>query len=161
MTIHKLILDDVYEDVSSTLIALHTVIEDYRIAYLLNRYLEIALVRKPKDLYFNNGSVKYSVFEFEDPKNLVMWNLVSNVCTVETDANIDHQSLFSMQHKVIRNYHLIPEYKKVNYFLKIENEFNNSKGNHIINNLLKIQQIAMAYSVDISTLKSKEHLIFD
>jgi hypothetical protein len=61
----------------------------------------------------------------------------------------------------IRNHHLVPEYKKVNYFLKIESEFNNNKGSYIINNILKIQQIAMAYQVDISTLKSKEHLIFN
>jgi hypothetical protein len=161
MTVHKLVLDDIYEDVSSTLIAIHSSIEDYRVAFLLNKYLEISLARKAKDLYFNNGNTKYSVFEFEDPKHLVMWNLVSNVCTVETESKIDPQSLFSMRHKIIRNHHLVPEYKKVNYFLKIESEFNNSKGSYIINNILKIQQIAMAYQVDISTLKSKEHLIFN
>ncbi len=161
MAVHKLILDDIFEDVSCTLIAIHCAIEDYRLAYLLNKYLDITLTRKPEDLDFDKGNTKYAVFEYEDKKKLIMWNLVSNICKIETDSQLVQQSLFSTHHKVIKTYNLIPEYRKVNYFLKIDNEFNNSKEKQIINNLLKIPQIAMAYNVDMSLLKSKEHLIFD
>lgn len=161
MAVHKLILDDIFEDVSCTLIAIHCAIEDYRLAYLLNKYLDITLTRKPDDLDFDKGNTKYAVFEYEDKKKLIMWNLVSNICKIETDSQLVQQSLFSTHHKVIKTYNLIPEYRKVNYFLKIDNEFNNSKEKQIINNLLKIPQIAMAYNVDMSLLKSKEHLIFD
>lgn len=161
MAVHKLILDDVFEDVSCTLIAIHCAIEDYRLAFLLNKYLDISLTRKPKDLDFDMGITKYSVFEYEDEEKRMMWYLVSNICKIETDSKIVEQSLFNQHHKVIRTYNLIPEYGKVNYFLKIDNEFSNSKEKQIINNLLKIPQIAMAYNVDMSLLKSKEHLIFD
>ncbi len=161
MAVHKLILDDIFEDVSCTLIAIHCAIEDYRLAYLLNKYLDITLTRKLDDLDFDKGNTKYAVFEYEDKKKLIMWNLVSNICKIETDSQLVQQSLFSTHHKVIKTYNLIPEYRKVNYFLKIDNEFNNSKEKQIINNLLKIPQIAMAYNVDMSLLKSKEHLIFD
>lgn len=161
MAVHKLILDDIFEDVSCTLIAMHCAIEDYRLAYLLNKYLGIALTRKSKDLDFNKGNTKYAVFEYEDKKKLITWNLVSNICKIETDSKLVQQSLFSTHHKVIKTYNLIPEYGKVNYFLKIDSELNNSKEKQIINNLLKIPQIAMAYNVDMSSLKSKEHLIFD
>jgi hypothetical protein len=161
MAIHKLILDDIFEDVSCTLIAIHCAIEDYRLAYLLNKYLNITLKRNPQDLDFNKGIATYSFFEYEDEKKLIKWNLVSNICKIETDSKLVQQSLFSTHHKVIKTHNLIPEYGKVNYFLKIDNEFNNSIEKQIINNLLKIPQIAMAYDVDMSTLKSKEHLIFD
>jgi len=161
MAVHKLILDDVFEDVSCTLIAIHCAIEDYRLAYLLNKSLDIVLIRKPQDLDFNKGNTTYSVFEYEDEQNLIHWNLVSNICKIETDSQLQQQSLFNAHHKVIKSYNLIPEYGKVNYFLKIDSEFNNSKEKKIINNLLKIPQIAMAYNVDISSLKSKEHLIFN
>ncbi|TBN02465.1 IPExxxVDY family protein [Hyunsoonleella flava] len=161
MAVHKLILDDIFEDVSCTLIAIHCAIEDYRLAYLLNKYLDITLTRKPKDLDFNNGVTEYSVFEYEDENKLDTWHLVSNICKIETESKIEQQSLFNAHHKVIRTYNLVPEYGKVNYFLKIDNEFSNSKEKQIINNLLKIPQIAMAYNVDMSALKSKEHLIFD
>lgn len=161
MAIHKLILDDVFEDVSCTLIALHCTIEDYRLAYFLNKYLNIALVRKPKDLDFDTGSTNYSVFEYEDKKTLITWNLISNICKIETESKIDKQSLFTVKQKVIKTYSLIPEYRKVNYFLKVDDEFSRNKEKLIINRLLKIPQIALAYNVDMSALKSKKHLIFD
>lgn len=69
MAVHKLILDDIFEDVSCTLIAIHCAIEDYRLAYLLNKYLNITLSRKPKDLDFNKGITKYALFEYEDQKS--------------------------------------------------------------------------------------------
>ncbi|MGC6431838.1 MAG: IPExxxVDY family protein [Jejuia sp.] len=161
MAVHKLILDDVFEDVSCSLIALHCTIEDYRLAFLLNKFLNIRLVRKPEDLDFDKGVTQYSFFEYEDTKKLINWNLISNICKIETDSKLNPQSLFSQNHKVIRTYNLIPEYKKVNYFLKIDSEFSNSKKNQIINNILKIPQVSMTYSVDMSNLKSKDNLIFD
>lgn len=161
MAVHKLILDDVFEDVSCTLIAIHCAVEDYRLAYLLNKNLNITLTRKAQDLDFDKGITRYSVFDYEDTKKLITWNLVSNICKIETDSAIVKQSLFNAHHKVIKTYNLIPEYGKVNYFLKIDSEFSNSKEKQIINNLLKIPQIAMAYNVDLGTLKSKDNLIFD
>lgn len=161
MAVHKLILDDVFEDISCTLIALHCTIEDYRLAYLLNKNLNINLVRRGEDLDFNKGMSKYSIYEWEDKKQLVTWNLVSNICKTETVVEMDYQTLFNTQQKIIKTYHLIPEYRKVNYFLKIDSEFNGNKEKYFINNLLKISHIAMAYAIDVNRLKSKENLIFD
>ncbi len=161
MAVHKLMLDDVFEDVSCSLIAMHCTIEDYRLAYMLNKFLNIRLVRKFEDLDFDNGITKYSVFEYEDAKKLINWSLISNICKIETDSKLNSDSLFSHNHKVIRTYNLVPEYRKVNYFLKIDSEFSNSKKNQIINNILRIPQVAMTYSVDMSKLKSKDNLIFD
>ena len=50
MAVHKLILEDVFNEVSYTLIGIHCTIEDYRVAYLLNKYLGINLVRSKEDL---------------------------------------------------------------------------------------------------------------
>ncbi|MEW4922262.1 IPExxxVDY family protein [Algibacter sp. 2305UL17-15] len=161
MAVHKLILEDVFEDTLCTLIGIHCSIEDYRLAYLINKYLGISLTRKPKDLDFNNGITNYSIFEYEDENQLLTWNLASNICKTETNSNIDYQSLFTTEQKVIKTYNLIPEYKKVNYFLKIDNELHSTKEKHIINKLLEIPQIAMAYSINVSTLKSREYLIFN
>jgi hypothetical protein len=60
MAVHKLILDDVFDESVFTLIAIHSTIEDYRLAYLLNRFLGINLVRFEFDLDFNHG--KNSLF---------------------------------------------------------------------------------------------------
>ena len=52
MAVHKLVLDDFLEEASYTLIAIHCTIEDFRLAYLLNKHLGINLTRKTSDLDF-------------------------------------------------------------------------------------------------------------
>lgn len=159
MAIHKLVFDDIEEDLF-TLIAIHCTLEDYRIAYLLNKFLGITLVRKPLDLDFENGELTYSIYEWEDCKEQTIWNLVSNVCKTEDYRQGNSNSLFSLQEKTTKINYLLPEYKTVNYFLKIDNEFNFNKEKYIIDSILKIQQVATAYSIKPDKLKSKDHLIF-
>ena len=162
MAVHKLILDDVFEEASYTLIAIHCRLEDYRLAYLLNKYLGITLSRKSSDLDYKNGQGSYSIFEWEDHKQLVTWSLVSNICKTEEELQqTDFTSLFSNQQKVTKTFQLLPEHKTVNYFLKIDSEFSFSKEKYILDSILKIPQIATAYSIDSSELKSKENLIFN
>jgi hypothetical protein len=160
MAVHKLILDDIFEEALYTLIAIHCTVEDYRLAYLLNNYLNIRLTRKPSDLDYNNGKSTFSIFEWEDPKYLTTWNLVFNVSKTELSQKADYQSLFASQEKITTTHYLIPEYKRVNYFLKIEGELDENKEKKIITNILKIPQISTAYSIDANQLKSKDNLIF-
>ena len=106
--------------------------------------------------------VSYSIFEWEDHKQLVTWSLVSNICkTEELLAKQDYKSLFDNQEKITKIFQLLPEHKTVNYFLKIDSEFSFSKENYILDSILKIPQIATAYSLDSSELKSKDNLIFN
>lgn len=160
MAVHKLILDDVFDEALFSLIGIHCTLEDYRLVYLINKYLGITLIRKPLDLDYNNGKSSYSIFEWEDNKQLTTWNLVSNICKTESYQQVKYKSLFDNQEKITRTTHLIPEYKRVNYFLKINNEFNLSEEKYILNRILKIPQIVTAYSIDTNQLKSKDHLIF-
>ncbi|GAA3644013.1 IPExxxVDY family protein [Flavivirga jejuensis] len=160
MAVHKLILDNVFEEDLYTLIAIHCTLEDYRLAYLLNKHLGISLVRKPLDLDYQNKKSTYSIFEWEDNKQQTIWNLVSNVCKTEDYRQRRNESLFDSEEKITRTAYLIPEYKTVNYFLKIDNEIDSSKEKYILNNVLKAPQIATAYNIDINQLKSKDNLIF-
>lgn len=160
MAVHKLILDDVFEESICTLIGIHCTIEDYRLAYLLNKNLGINLVRNKKDLDYNNGKSTYSIYKWEDKNQFLTWNLVSNVCKTTDYEKKRSQSLFQTNQNVIKTYYLLPELKHVNYLLKIEEEFNLNKERRIINALLSIPQIATAYTIDLSQLKSKENLIF-
>ncbi|MDD7884799.1 IPExxxVDY family protein [Flavivirga sp. 57AJ16] len=160
MAVHKLILDDVFEEDFCTLIAIHYTLEDYRLAYLLNKYLGISLTRNPLDLDYQNGKITYSLFEWEDSKQQTVWSLVSNVCKTEDHRQSRNESLFDSQEKITRTAYLIPEYKMVNYFLKIDNEIFFNKEKLILNNILKVPQIVTAYSIDVNQLKSKDNLIF-
>ncbi len=161
MAVHKLILDNIFEEDLYTLIAIHCTLEDYRLAYLLNKYLGISLIRKPLDLDYQNGKSTYSIFEWEDNKQQTIWSLVSNVCKTEAYRQRSNVSLFDSEEKITRTTYLIPEYKTVNYFLKIDNEIHFSKEKYVLNNVLKVPQIATAYGIDIDQLKSKDNLIFN
>ncbi len=160
MAIHKLLADDFSEDIYS-LIAIHCTIEDYRVAYLLNQYLNINLVRKAQDLDFKYNAASYSIYEWEDERQLITWNLVSNVCKKEEDSLTSTGSLFKSQNKIIRTHNLIPEYKTVNYLLKIYNDGNGINEKTLIHRIQEIPQIAAVYSIDVTQLKSKDNLIFN
>jgi len=162
MAIKKRVLNQLFEETNYTLFGIHCSLEDYRLAYLLNSHLHINLKRKLTDLDFNNGKIMYSIFEWEDNKQLITWNMVSNSCKQEIFEVIHHNSLFSSKEEGTQTHYLIPEYKTINYLLKINNEHSNfNKEKHILSEIQKIPQIITAYSIDVSQLKSKDNLIFN
>ncbi len=161
MAIKKLILNDFLEEIDFTLIGIHCSLEDYRLAYLLNAHLNINLRRKSSDLDYNNGQILYSIFEWEDEKRLTTWNLVSNSCKLETFESYKADSLFPDKETMSRTHYLVPEYKTVNYLLKVDSEhvaFNKVKS--VLLKIQKINQIITAYSINVPQLKSKDNLIF-
>ncbi len=160
MALHKLLFDDFNVDTYS-LLAIHCTIEDYRVAYLLNKELQINLQRKAQDLDFKYTASSYSLYEWQDENQLTTWNLVSNVCKKEEEGLVSTGSLFDTPNKVLRTHNLIPEYRKVNYFLKIDNDGGFINERQIIQSIQNIPQIATVYSIDVAQLKSKDNLIFN
>ena len=159
MALHKLQVDDFYDD-SYKLIAIHCRIEDYRLAYLLNKHLELKLERKEQDIDFKYLESSYSIFEWDNETEYVLWNLISNICKKEEDSLSSTGTLFSASEKVLKTSHLISEYKKVDYFIKISDEIQNVDEKMILNKLQAIPQIITSYTVDPLKIKSKDHLIF-
>lgn len=160
MAVQKLVLDDFLDIHDYGLIGIHCSIEDYRLAYFLNQYLNINLSRKPQDLDFSK-QVQYPIFEWEDQKKQIIWNLVSNSCKVESQTINQTESLFSNPQVTTKTHYLISEYKKVNYFLKIsEEDINKTKLKLVLNKILSIPQIVTAYNVNPEELKSRNNLIF-
>lgn len=156
----KLILDNILEDIDYAIIGIHCSIEDYRLAYLLNKYLNLKLKRKISDIVYGDTS-SYSIFEWQDEKQLTIWNLVSNTSKIEVNHTSDSNSLFINQEKFTKTQHLIPEYKKVNFVLKISDNPNPSFEKRIINKLLSIPQVITAYNIDPNQLKITDQLIFN
>ncbi len=159
MANHRLDIDDFY-DTSFSLIAIHCRIEDYRLAYLLNRHLGLNLVRKQKDLDYKYFAASYAIYEWENNNQYITWNLLSNVCKKEEDSLQSSGSLFTNSTTVLKTYNLIPELKNVDYLIKVSDDTNMFNDKIIVNKLQRIPQIITTYSVDVSQLKSKDHLIF-
>jgi len=83
---HKLVVDDFYDE-SFKLIAVHCRLEDYRLAYLLNKHLNLNLRRQKDDLDFEYFKSSYSIFQWDNASQYVTWHLVTNVCKKEENAN--------------------------------------------------------------------------
>lgn len=159
MALHKLLLDDFY-DPSFSLIAIHCRLEDYRLAYLINKHLNINLARLRQDLDYKFFEATYSIFQWEDTPKQTTWNLISNVCKIEKAGLQSSGSLFNSEETTLKTYHLMPEFKKVDFFLKISTEEDSIDEDDILEALIAIPQLITSYSIDSEKIKSKDNLIF-
>jgi hypothetical protein len=147
---HKLILDDFSED-NFELIAVHTTLDLYRIAYFINKTLKLRL-------HYKLNLDSFDVFEYEDINTQEIWSLVANKGEVLVKKNKTDTINFGGKRTSLKTY-LIPEYKNVDCFLKVENCTQNSK--NILSKIGKITQVITAFSIDANQLKSKNNLIFN
>ena len=162
MAVHKLDFDD-FDEIDYQLVAIHTSLEDYRLAYFINQKLPINLRINKDEIHINikEGETKFSRFYYYDKENEVSWNLIQNKNEVIQHLKNNSQNLFSdFNMEVSTKVFLLPEFKKVDYFLKIENT-DEVMDNIAIQLLLKsIENISTAYAVDTHKIKSKNNLIF-
>ena len=158
MAIHRLLVNDFYDD-TYTLIAIHSRLEDYRLAYLLNKNLGLKLKRKAKDLDVEYVTASYSIFEWKNETHYETWNLVSNLCKKE-ENRLQSAGLLFDDEKNLKIHHLISEFKNVDFFIKISNEVQDVNEKAILKTLQTISQIITSYTVNPLKIKSKDHLIF-
>lgn len=163
MGTHKLILDDDFaEDFS--LIAIHCSEESYKLAYLLNQFVGLRLQRERLDLeYSNNGlEITFPLFGFNDIMKYTTYYLVANKCKSQVAKLASSGGLFGdlSQEETVTTI-LIPEYKQVDFFLKIQSDYDQVATRNLIANINDIKQVISAYDVQTENLKSKNNLIFD
>jgi hypothetical protein len=162
MAIHKLDYGE-FDEIDYSLIAIHTSLEDYRLAYFINQKLHVNLNKSNKEIQITDkeGEVHFSRFHYYEKKKEVSWDLIQNINEVIQQKKEDVQSLFRIfDIEVAKKVYMLPEFKKVNYFLKIENSEEDTNLLEIQSELNSIVQIATNYVVDINKIKSKNNLIF-
>lgn len=147
------ISEELFDD-SFDLIALHSNMECYALAYSLNQAAQLRLVRTEKDL--EKETLSYPMYEYKDDINGEEWYLVSNV--VHAEERDKNEGLFDTGISVKSNY-LLQERKEINYFLKLYPE-DSVDINKTINAIRSIPKVSMAYQLKVDDLKSKRNLIF-
>ncbi|WPR72472.1 IPExxxVDY family protein [Flavobacterium sp. NG2] len=162
MAIHKLEIGE-FDEIDYDLIAIHTALEDYRLAYFINQKLPIILGKSKDEVHIQikDGETQFSRFYYYDTENTVSWNLIQNKNEVfqqkrETTQDLFSETALEMATKV----YLLPEFKKADYFLKIENTEDMINVSEIKQILNTIEDITTAYAVDTNQIKSKNNLIF-
>lgn len=162
MAIHKLDFDD-FDEIDYSLIAIHTSLEDYRLAYFINQKLHVNLNKSIKEIQITikEGETHFSRFHYYEKKKEISWDLVQNKNEVIQQQKEENQSLFSnIGLEVATKVYMLPEFKKADYFLKIENSDGNLNLLEILNILNTIDNVATSYIVDTDKIKSKNNLIF-
>lgn len=160
MVLHKLHLDD-FDEVEYDLIAIHTSLEDFRLAYFINQALPVLLQKNKEEIQITikEGETRFSRFSFEVAENEVSWNLIQNKNEVTFQKKQGTQSLFAdTDLEIATKVYLLPEFKKVDYFLKIENA--EESVTDIAQKISTIDRISTVYKVDAGQIKSKNNLIF-
>lgn len=163
MLAHKLVLDAVV-DQPFELMAIHSSVEEHKLAFLLNKHLNLQLskTRNDIDLYIDNTQTLFSLFKFKDQKQYCNYYLVNNKAKGNNPKITENvNSLFGIGEFSENSIHLLPELKKVDFFLKIEGDPAFIKGKSLLQKIIQIPQVATAYCIDQNQLKYKENLIFD
>ena len=159
MAIHKLHLED-FDQVDYNLIAIHTSLEDYKLAFKLNQKLAVSLSKNDCEipLKIQGKAAYFSRFTFDDEDKMIVWDLIQNKQEIELPVKTSTSNLFENKN-ITTPIALVSELKKVDYFLKIEHDAQ-CKIKEIINNISKIDSISTVYEVDANEIKSKNNLIF-
>lgn len=162
MAVHKLHYEE-FDEIDYHLIAIHTSLEDYRLAYYINQNLPINLRKNDCNIQINNkdGEAQFTRFIYEDEKAGITWDLIQNKNDILLSSHQVNQGLFAeSNNKFSTKIYFIPEFKKVDYFLKIENDCETIDVLEIANQIKKIQRISTVYAVEVENMKSKNNLIF-
>ena len=151
-----------FDEEEEQIIAIHTVLEDYKLAYSLNNDLNFKFKKVVPNLdYIIEGEKAFfPSFKFEEPKNMMNWYLVKNKFKVEV-LKKSSLGLFQTEATFTASYvYLQPEIKEADFILKIQGDFGVLQLKNLLEKINRIKGVVTAYAVDKLKLNHKEYLIF-
>lgn len=160
MAIHRLHIDE-FDEVNYDLIAIHTSLEDYHLAFYINQKFPVLLSKNKLGIpaQTNEGEAWFSRYTFEDVEDGIVWDLIQNKNEILVPKKDKSRNLFAdASQEIATHIYLLPEFKKVDFFLKIENDVQDIA--QMILELNTINKISTIYPVNASEIKSKNNLIF-
>ena len=154
---HKLNLNQFPENYH--LIAIHSDLDEFRLAFFLNKKLNIGLKRKNNDIYFSEQDASYSSYEFLDDTKYLKWIFFSNKSLVSEKSPDEDLSLFAQESTALNKMNLLSQQKSVDYFLIIENIANKTYIDKVLKKISEISGVITSFLSD-NKLENKENLIF-
>lgn len=154
---HKLNLNQFPENYY--LIAIHSDLDEFRLAFFLNKKLNIRLKRKNNDIYFSEQDANYSSYEFLDDTKYLKWIFFSNKSLVSEKSPDEDLSLFGQGSTALNEINLLSQQKSVDYFLIIENIANKTYIDKVLKKISEISGVITSFLSE-NKLENKENLIF-
>jgi len=143
------------------IIAIYTDEQDYRLAFLLNQYLNLQLV-KSSSIIDKITKTDFTVFEYEDTNLFQNWLLLNNHCFVISEINKKKTvDLFNDKPAIFKKKkHYLHTYKKANFLLKLIAEIDEQASQKLIKTIEEIPQIYAVELLLLNKIKNKKLLKF-
>ena len=154
---HKLNLNQFSDNYH--VIAIHSDLEEFRLAFFLNQKLDINLKRKRKDISLIEIKANYSVFEYLNEAMYLNWIFFSNKSLMSNKITNEESGLFSQESFFQNEVSLIKNPKGVDYFLIIENVKNKTYVKKVLKKISEIRGVITSF-ISEKKLENKENLIF-
>ncbi len=128
------------EDYDFSLLGISCHAKDYRLCWELNKVLNVDLIRTTDfEISKKSEAISFSFYEFIDETNYLEYFLISNRA---------------------KNGFLIPEQKKVDFFLMVRGNILESLTKEIIGKINSLSLVLTSFNIDPNQLKSKQNLLF-
>lgn len=156
MAIHKLTLED-FISIDYELIGIRSRIEDYKLAYLLNRFLNLKLRLENEEVQVKKKETiaGFSHYSFQDEDNSLNWRLLKNKTIVSTKSS--SVGLFDETDEEV---FLVSKFKTADYILKIEDIDSYFEIDTLIHKIKNIAGVETCFKIDQLKLKNNTNLIF-
>ena len=142
-------------------IAIHSIIEDYRLAFHLNKNLSLFLERHENNQVFFESIEKNHLrhfYSFHDTKEFIEYYLIENKHIIK--SNNENIGLFSNLTNETETF-FSKAYKKTDYFIILKGEDIAYKVLEVLNTLKKINLITSAYPTVLEKLKTNNYLLLN
>ena len=144
------------EEESFSLIAIHTSIEDFQLAYFINQNCATQF-KRDHNLYSSHLKTNVNGMVWENSwDEETYWRLFPNKYVDEKSSSQQPNLLFE-ENYFIEQY-ILPEFKQVNYFIKKPEDTTNSL---FIKKIQELPEVQIAYSIAEKAIKSTKNIIFD
>lgn len=143
---------------SFSLIAIHASIEDFQLAYFINKNCNTRFKRK-HNLFSSHLKKEINALVWENSwDEETFWYLFSNKYESSKTMTTNNPGLL-FENENQMDLYIIPELKQVDYFIKIPN--NNNNNNFYTKKIKELPEIQTAYNIHEDSLNSSKNLIFN
>lgn len=144
-----------------TLFGVRTKLNDFTLAYNLNKKLNMNFFREDDDLTIIsfNQKIYFSLFNFYDEQNDNMWSIIKNKARIK-NLSTEQNSLFSNDQMTSYKF-LIKECKNFDYIIKVTGIiFNKKEIIYLINKVNNIEIASEINDLEHLSIQSKQNLCF-
>ena len=137
-------------------IGIHTSLEPFQLAFIINQNSRLKLSRSKKDIFSEKKQGVFEFFEWVDPIKDIVCNLLSNRFVIEKNKKkLNNNVLFKLPER--NELYLIDEFKHVDLLFRSSNEKIIKSIKYL---LIEEPMTSLVYSIPEEKIRNQLNLIF-